>query len=338
MTLSMGPLDRSLLSRPVYHPRPAGALSRCQCLGVKAASTQHSRRSPRPQNVPGNLYVDHTCIDCDTCRWMAPSVFKRVDELSAVHHQPSSSDERLAALQALLSCPTASIHTEKPQADIKKIQATFPLAIDEQTAPGVYHCGFHSEKSFGAASYFLTRPEGNILIDSPRFTEVLAKKLELMGGVRYMFLTHKDDIADHKKWQQRFQCERILHSDDIQEHTLDVEIKLQGTGPWDFIGSDVDLIHTPGHTEGCVSLLCKPKRTLFPGDHLFADEGGKDVLISHKYLFYSLERQVESLRLLIPLDFIWVLPGHGRRIKFKNVEDKNAALESLVAKEEKLLG
>ncbi|EFJ37352.1 hypothetical protein SELMODRAFT_77777, partial [Selaginella moellendorffii] len=220
-------------------------------------------------------------------------------------------------------------------------------------AQGVYHCGFHSEKSFAAASYFLTRPEGNILIDSPRFTEVLAKKLELMGGVRYMFLTpkqaifvfsfhfwkysclgfYRDDIADHKKWQQRFQCERILHSDDIQEDTLDVEIKLQGTGPWDFIGSDVDLIHTPGHTEGCVSLLCKPKRTLFTGDHLFTDEGGKDVFISHKYLSYSLERQVESLRLLIPLDFIWVLPGHGRRIKFKNVEDKNATLESLVAKE-----
>lgn len=25
----------------------------------------------RPQNVAGEFYVDHTCIDCDTCRWMA---------------------------------------------------------------------------------------------------------------------------------------------------------------------------------------------------------------------------------------------------------------------------
>lgn len=30
---------------------------------------------------------------------------------------------------------------------------------------GVYHCGYHSEKSFAATSYFITRPEGNILVD-----------------------------------------------------------------------------------------------------------------------------------------------------------------------------
>ncbi|KAK2970813.1 hypothetical protein RJ640_010085 [Escallonia rubra] len=43
----------------------------------------------------------HTCIDCDTCRWMAPEVFTQVDDMSAVYKQPSCSQERLKALQDL---------------------------------------------------------------------------------------------------------------------------------------------------------------------------------------------------------------------------------------------
>ncbi|MCD9644339.1 hypothetical protein HAX54_032525 [Datura stramonium] len=43
---------------------------------VKASQTPSiiiaSLRARRPQNVSGDFFVDHTCIDCDTCRWMAP--------------------------------------------------------------------------------------------------------------------------------------------------------------------------------------------------------------------------------------------------------------------------
>jgi hypothetical protein len=67
--------------------------------------------------------------------------------------------------QALLSCPTASIHTEKPAKDILQVQNMFPLPIDTHLLPGVYHCGYHSEDSFGATSYLITHPDGNILVD-----------------------------------------------------------------------------------------------------------------------------------------------------------------------------
>ena len=42
----------------------------------------------RTENISGNFYVDTTCIDCDTCRWMAPEVFTQKGEQSAVYHQP----------------------------------------------------------------------------------------------------------------------------------------------------------------------------------------------------------------------------------------------------------
>jgi ferredoxin len=45
-------------------------------------------------NVAGNFFVDTTCINCDTCRQLAPSSFEEVGEFSAVTTQPES-DEHL---------------------------------------------------------------------------------------------------------------------------------------------------------------------------------------------------------------------------------------------------
>jgi hypothetical protein len=37
-----------------------------------------------PENVPGDFFVDSTCIDCDACRQIAPSVFGEAAELVLV--------------------------------------------------------------------------------------------------------------------------------------------------------------------------------------------------------------------------------------------------------------
>ncbi|MEM8615026.1 MAG: ferredoxin, partial [Cyanobacteria bacterium P01_H01_bin.105] len=163
-------------------------------------------KARRSENVAGDLFVDSSCIDCDTCRWMAPKMFSRDGEMSAVHRQPTTSEERILALKALLSCPTASIGTVTPPKEIKQVQTQLPDLVTDN----VYHCGYHSEKSYGAASYFIQRPEGNVLVDSPRFTPPLVKQLEAMGGVRYLYLTHRDDVADHSKFRDYFGCDRIL--------------------------------------------------------------------------------------------------------------------------------
>ena len=67
-------------------------------------ATLQQRRS---ENVSGNFYVDRSCINCDTCRWMAPSVYSQEGSQSIVYHQPSNEKERILALEALLACPTA---------------------------------------------------------------------------------------------------------------------------------------------------------------------------------------------------------------------------------------
>lgn len=261
----------------------------------------------RSQNVNGEFYVDSTCIDCDTCRWMAPEVFHRVDEQSAVYHQPTNETERLRSLQALLSCPTASIGTTDKPKDIKQAQETFPILVDEN----VYHCGYHAENSFAATSYLIQLPEGNILVDSPRFTPPLVKRLEEMGGVRYMYLTHRDDVADHEKYNEHFKCDRILHADDITSDTRNIEIKLSGFEPYQLI-NDVLIIPVPGHSKGHTVLLYKNK-FLFSGDHLAWSETLNQLVAFRDVCWYSWTEQVKSMKKLANYDFEWVLPGHGRR-------------------------
>ncbi len=261
----------------------------------------------RPENINGNFYVDTTCIDCDTCRWMTPAVFYRVDEQSAVYHQPTNEAERFAALQALLACPTSSIGTvEKPQ-DIKVTQQSFPILVDEN----VYHCGYHSEKSYGAASYFIQLPEGNILVDSPRFTPPLVKRLEEMGGIRYIYLTHRDDVADHQKFAQHFHSQRILHKEDITGDTGNVEIQLTGLEEF-ALSPDLLIIPVPGHSKGHTVLLYKNK-FLFSGDHLAWSEDLHQLAGFRDYCWYSWSEQIKSMGKLAHYSFEWVLPGHGRR-------------------------
>lgn len=261
----------------------------------------------RAENIAGDFYVDSSCIDCDTCRWVAPEVFQRQGQQSAVYHQPESKTERLHSLQALLACPTASIGTVDKPTDIKAAKQSFPVQIADR----VYYCGYHSELSYGAASYFIQRKEGNILIDSPRFTPPLVKQLEALGGVAYLYLTHKDDVADHQKWQQHFKCDRILHQDELTSGTKNVEIKLSGTEAVE-LAPDLLIIPVPGHTKGHTVLLYNQK-FLFTGDHLAWSPHLQHLYAFRRFCWYSWSEQIVSMTKLAQYSFEWVLPGHGRR-------------------------
>ncbi|KAF8073027.1 morn3 [Scenedesmus sp. PABB004] len=289
-------------------------------------------RERRPQNVDGAFFVDHTCIDCDTCRMMAPETFGRVDRQSAVTAQPADAGARVRALQALLSCPTFSIHAEdRTSAELKAAQHALPAPV-----PGcgsVFACGWRSAKSYGGESFLILRPGGNVLVDSPRFNPVLAARLQELGGVRWIFLTHRDDVADHAKWAAHFGAERILHTREVNADTASVEHKLAGEGPWRLPdgGDDVELIFTPGHTEGHVCLHFAPDRALLSGDHLSAGYApGEALFVFTEFNWYSVPQQLESVRKLLQWDWLHVLPGHGRPAHLRDAAHRLAAVSQLL--------
>src|SRR5258706_12926214 len=116
-------------------------------------------------NAPGEFFVDATCIDCDTCNWVAPASFDDAPARagggaghSRVYRQPRDAPERLRAEMALLACPVGAIGT-RGKHDLAAARAAFP----ERIAAEIFHLGYHAEASFGAASYLVPRPGGNRL-------------------------------------------------------------------------------------------------------------------------------------------------------------------------------
>lgn len=257
------------------------------------------------ENVPGEFYVDNTCIDCDLCRQIAPHTFKDVGEQSAVYDQPQTPEQEFDALKALVTCPTASIGTIHNKSAKSAVEA-YPERVDQE----VYFCGFASESSFGASSYLIIRPSGNVLVDSPRFARPLANRIEKMGGIRFLFLTHRDDVADHEQWVSTFDAERIMHADDAGRLRSRIEYLIEGNNAT-VLDSDLTLIPTPGHTRGHMVLLYK--QYLFTGDHLWWSETYNSLYASQNVCWYSWSEQTRSMERLLDYRFEWVLPGHGRR-------------------------
>ncbi len=277
-----------------------------------------------PENAAGDFYVDETCIDCATCRVVAPEVFARAARpLAFVHRQPETEAQARRALMALVACPTASIGTRSRRRADAGVES-FP----EPLAEGVFYCGFASEASFGASSYLVVRPEGNVLVDSPRAAGPLLRRVEALGGVRSMFLTHRDDVADHARGQARFGCARILHEGDLTEQTRGVERMLRGGEPVR-LADDLLAIPTPGHTAGSACLLYRDT-FLFTGDHLMATEDGTRLVASRSVCWYSWPEQVRSLERLLDHHFEWVLPGHEGRYRAPSAAAARAELERLL--------
>lgn len=270
----------------------------------------------------------------DTCRWMAPQIFSAVGAASAVTSQPKTEEERITGLMALLSCPTYSIHSDDAKrGEIQKARDSLPTPAFPKSKD-VFHLGFHDEASFGAASYLIRRPGGNIMFDVPRWNPSLASRIEKLGGVRYIILSHKDDVAAHQKYASRFGATRIIHSLEAnsRQGTEKAEWKLEGEGPW-MICDDVEIIHTPGHTEGHIVALYHPENVLFTGDHLGYSGRIQNLSIFRRYNRHSIGVQIESIIKLIDLDFNWILPGHGRRWHFDSGIERKGQLEDLVARE-----
>ncbi len=276
------------------------------------------------ENVAGEFFVDSSCIDCDACRQIAPETFQDHGGQSSVYRQPADERDTLRALMALVSCPTASIGTTTKRSSKAAVDA-----LPERLLDDVYFCGFTAESSFGAWAYLIVRPPergGNVLVDSPRFNAPLVRHLEDLGGVSRMYLTHRDDIADHAKFAAHFSCPRMMHEADGADR-LGVEEVVSGTATTR-LDADLLSIPTPGHTRGHQVLLYRD-HALFTGDHLAWSPRRQALTAFRDACWYSWREQTQSMKRLLTYRFSWVLPGHGR-IKHLPDAEMHAELERVV--------
>lgn len=255
-------------------------------------------------NVSGDWFVDTRCIDCGTCRELAPDVFGETWGRSIVQRQPGP-DGELEAWLAAQACPTTSIGTISRRPRPGRL---YPREVEPGT--GVFDLGYCSEDSFGASSWFVRRSEGNVLVDSPRFTEALAGPIAELGGIDHVALTHRDDVADADRWAERFGARVWIHADDrvAAPDATDLLTAEQAIQP------GLVAVPTPGHTKGSVVFLLED-RWLFTGDSLAWSHERGDLVAFRGACWYSWDVQAASLAALAEHHrFSVVLPGHGARV------------------------
>lgn len=275
-----------------------------------------------PGNVDGPWFVDTRCIDCGTCHQLIPELFGSVRDQSVVIAQPVAGDaksERRAWLAAE-ACPTCSIgrtpRTARPD-------GLYPLHVDGP----VYDLGYVSEDSFGATSYLVLRPDGNLMIDAPRYTRVISGSLDDLGGVARVLLTHRDDVADAPRWADRYGAQVWIHEADRSAAPSATDL-LAGLEPA-LVAPGVVAIPVPGHTRGSV-VYAVDGAWLFTGDSLAWSHSRGDLVAFRDACWYSWTEQTRSLaRLAERTAFSWVLPGHGARVRLEP-DDAHGRLLALV--------
>jgi len=116
-------------------------------------------------------------------------------------------------------------------------------------------------------------------------------------------LMHKDEMPLLK---DTFSGGNMLNSQGITPFKIDKFIK---EGDTVTIGRiKLDVLDTPGHSIGHISLLCREDNSVFVGDTLFAGSIGRTDFPggSHPMLIRSVEEKIFPLG-----DIVKVYPGHG---------------------------
>ncbi|HCF25913.1 MAG TPA: MBL fold metallo-hydrolase [Cyanobacteria bacterium UBA11049] len=163
--------------------------------------------------------------------------------------------------------------------------------------------------TLGGTAYFIVENEANILIDSPAWDEVNQNYLNSVGGVRWLFLTHRRAIGKAREIQQAFGCEILIQE---QEAYLLPGLRVT-TFKQDFNIGNAQVIWTPGHSPGS-SCLYYPREggVLFSGRHILPNQTGELLPLRTAKTFHWF-RQLQSIQLLrdrfTPETLNYICPG-----------------------------
>lgn len=180
-----------------------------------------------------------------------------------------------------------------------------------------------------ANCYILWDPKSReaFVIDPGGDADVIKEAVKKEGiRVKYIINTHGhfDHVGADSELKSSFKSPIAIHKKDTglladsHEHGKFFGIKTPRQRGADILLEDGDtlaagsvtleVLHTPGHTQGCICLYSKKDGLLFTGDTLFAGSVGRT-----DFEGGSMEDLLDSIkRKILPLgDSVRVLPGHG---------------------------
>lgn len=208
---------------------------------------------------------------------------------------------------------------------------------------GLYAFPWTSMSANNCNTYLIDGP-AKILIDPGHFHlfEHVAVQMKTVGfdpgDIDLVIVTHGH--PDHFEAVKHFKTQPSLFCISLEDYRMIEEIgnhygpafDLDAYKPDFFLtagnlsvkGVDLQVIPTPGHSSGSVSLYWSKEKALFTGDVIFREALGRTDLPGGDG--ESLKKSIKDLE---ALDVEWLLPGHGEivagsaqvKANFKQVED-----------------
>lgn len=178
---------------------------------------------------------------------------------------------------------------------------------------------------YGTNAYIVTCLKTNaaVLVDAPAEANTLIQKLE-GAEVKYILMTHNhpDHTGALKKLYSRLEVPLAAHEADAADLPVKPDIYLNGGDNLEVGNLNIEVIHTPGHTPGC--LCFRVGKYLLSGDTIF--DGGPGASWSPadlKQIIGSITTKVFTLP-----DDTQIFPGHGESTVLKKEKDEYAVFAS----------
>lgn len=184
-----------------------------------------------------------------------------------------------------------------------------PLSKPPQTVLGNIFAFPPNRDTAGGTAYLIVEKSlGNILVDCPAWNQVNQKFLQALGGVQWLFLSHRGGIGKAAEIQASFGCEILIQEQEAYllqgtlaaTHSTKASSMHVTTFQREFsLGALAQTIWTPGHSPGS-SCLYSPAEggLLFSGRHLLPNQLGEPVPLRSATTFHW-PRQLSSVQLLL---------------------------------------
>jgi hydroxyacylglutathione hydrolase len=167
---------------------------------------------------------------------------------------------------------------------------------------------------YGTNAYIITclKTKASVLIDAPSEAETIIRKLK-DTVVKYILLTHnhEDHTGALVELRKKLGVPLAAHQADSKKLPVQPDMFLKNGDILSVGELKLDVIHTPGHTPGC---LCFRTGTyLFSGDTIFSSGPGRTFSPSGlKQIIQSITTKIFTLP-----DDTQIFPGHGKATVLK---------------------
>jgi hydroxyacylglutathione hydrolase len=192
--------------------------------------------------------------------------------------------------------------------------------------------------SYDSNAYFIDAGRKTLVDAGMDGQRVLSK---LPGGLDLIVLTHChfDHIGAVPEIVKATGAKVAMHEKDVplitnarataalmfnaQQPAIKIDIVLKDGDVIDLEDASLTVIHTPGHTPGCICLYDPVSKALFTGDTVF--EGGS---FGRTDIGGDEEQMISSLERLTKVDATALYPGHGGTVTKKVKESLLASYDN----------